>query len=73
MATHVAPSQSQAAADEQFEDYAPQHWRFLLFTATPSWMISLVLHMVGLFSLALVSMPVNTNTQTELLVAPPAP
>ncbi len=58
---------------ETWDAYDPARRRFLLFTAVPSWMISLVVHMVGLFLLAIITLPDTRPTQTELVVAAPDP
>ncbi|GIW95036.1 MAG: hypothetical protein KatS3mg110_3077 [Pirellulaceae bacterium] len=47
--------------------------RFLLLTAAPSWMISLIVHMLGLFILAFITVPQPDRSRTMLTFTPPPP
>jgi hypothetical protein len=56
--------------DEEYEEYGPEGRRFLWLFAMPSWLISLVVHLVVLFVLALITFPELQRATTELTLFP---
>ena len=59
--------------DEEYEDYDPRGRGFLWFQAMPSWLISMVVHLVGLFLLATITLPDVRRVSTQLTVSAPDP
>jgi len=67
----------QAQAQQQPQEEAtvpagPSRGGFVLFNAVPSWLVSSVVHFVGLLILALVTIPPPPETKTLQVVAPPS-
>jgi hypothetical protein len=63
-----------APADEEEGDEAEaphSSGGFLMFNAVPSWMVSGVVHFVGLLILAFISVPIPPETKVMSVIAPP--
>jgi hypothetical protein len=58
---------------DEYLEYASPERQFLWFMAMPSWLISLLVHMMALFILALITLPDVSRTVTQLTVAAPDP
>ncbi len=71
-AHRAAAGDTAESGQEEYESYAPEGRAFLLFTAAPSWMISLIVHMIGVFLLAMMTVPQPERTRTLLTVSNPA-
>jgi hypothetical protein len=56
-------------ADDEYEEYVPESRRFLWLLAMPSWLISLLVHLVVLFVLAMITLPELRRVTTEFTVA----
>jgi hypothetical protein len=63
-----AAAQSQAAGDEEQPEEAALGSRFLLLNAVPSWLTSMILHVIVLLVMALITFQVDKNTSQELVV-----
>lgn len=71
--THQATMAGESAGQAERDEEPSRNRHFLLFTAAPSWMISLIVHMVGLFLLAMITVPQPDRGRTVLMVTPPQP
>lgn len=69
----LAPGAAPPADEGEYDEGGGRRWNFLLFTAAPSWMISLIVHMVGLFLLAMITVPQPDHGRTTLTLSPPPP
>ncbi|MBM4000131.1 MAG: terpene cyclase/mutase family protein [Planctomycetes bacterium] len=63
---------SEDAGSEDYEEIAPTGRDFMLFMAAPSWMISLIVHMICIFLLAMITLPQPERGRTVLTVANPS-
>ncbi len=57
--------------EEEYEEYSGGGHRFLLFTAMPGWLVSMVVHAVGLLILAILTVPDQVERFKNVITAAP--
>lgn len=70
MEAKAAEAEAQEADEYEDEELGGGH-RFLLFTAMPGWLVSMVVHIVGLMLLAMVNMAAPPDNSSNLITAAP--
>ena len=70
-ATQTAASSASGAAQQAPMEEAPSHWLHTAFLVVPSWLVSMVFHMVLLLILAIWMIPEPDKSSLSSIVVPP--
>ena len=72
MEARAAQAEADEDEDEEYEGDLFAGHRFMVFTAMPAWLVSMVVHAIGLMVLALVTLGPNVEQIKNVITAAPA-